>query len=249
MEIKAVKFYENGFMTQPFALGGGEDAGSYDASVRYPSSLQNYLLDMGDEVILVDTGLPKETKDAEPNDKTQIFVGTRITDYMSAFEALGYKPEQVTKILVTHKHPDHTGELRSFPNAKVYIGPEDADALKLNGENIIRVEYKDGPYHNFEASERIAEGVYFLPAKGHTKGNSIVVAEKDGLFYMMHGDVTYTDVALKEDKLSVVFEDLAAARDTLTKVREFIKANPTVYLSTHTPEGWQNLANKTVMKL
>ncbi|MBQ9528365.1 MAG: hypothetical protein IJR68_12225, partial [Fretibacterium sp.] len=70
-----------------------------------------------------------------------------------------------------------------------------------------------------------------------------------GLFYMMHGDVTYTDAALKEDKLSIIFEDQDAARDTLTKVREFIKANPTVYLSTHTPEGWQNLENKTVMKL
>ena len=105
MEIKAVKFYENGYMTQPFALGGGEDAGQYDAGVRYPSCLQNYLIDMGDEVILVDTGLPRETKDAEPNEKTQIFVGTRIQDYMSAFAALGYRSEQVTKILVPTSTP------------------------------------------------------------------------------------------------------------------------------------------------
>ncbi|MBQ9565929.1 MAG: MBL fold metallo-hydrolase [Synergistaceae bacterium] len=249
MEIKAVKFYENGFMTQPFAFGGGDDASKYDASVRYLSSLQNFLIDVGDEVILVDTGLPKENKDTAPTEKTQIFVGTRIQDYMAAFAALGYRPEQVTKILVTHKHPDHTGELRGFPNAKVYIGPEDADAMKLEGDNIVRATYPDGPYHNFPRSQKIAEGVYLIEAKGHTKGNSIVVAEKDGLFYMMHGDVTYTDAALKEDKLSIVFEDLDAARDTLTRVREFIKANPTVYLSTHTPEGWQNLENKTVMKL
>ena len=113
----------------------------------------------------------------------------------------------------------------------------------------MRAAYPDGPYHNFERSQKVAEGVYFIEAKGHTKGNSIVVAEKDGLFYMMHGDVTYTDEALRRDKLSVVFEDLDAARDTLKKVREFIRTNPTVYLSTHTPEGWQNLENKTVMKL
>ncbi|MBQ9566419.1 MAG: MBL fold metallo-hydrolase [Synergistaceae bacterium] len=249
MEIKAVKFYEDGFMTQPFAFGGGDEASQYDASVRYPSSLQNFLIDMGNEVILVDTGFSKEMKDAEPNEKTQIYVGKRIQDYMAAFAAMGYKPEQVTKILVTHKHPDHTGVIRAFPNAKIYIGPEDADALKLEGENIVRAAYSDGPYHNFPRSQKIAEGVYFIEAKGHTKGNSIIIAEKDGLFYMMHGDVTYTDAALKEDKLSVVFEDLDAARDTLTKVREFIRANPTVYLSTHTPEGWQNLENKTVMKL
>ena len=61
---------------------------------------------------------------------------------------------------------------------------------------------------------------------------------------MIHGDVTYTDEALYENKLSVVFEDKAAARDTLNQVREFIKNNPTVYVSTHTPLGYENLENK-----
>ena len=59
----------------------------------------------------------------------------------------------------------------------------------------------------------------------------------------------YNDEALYRNKLSVVFEDLPAARETLDRVREFIRSHPTVYLSTHTPEGWQNLENKTVMKL
>ena len=65
----------------------------------------------------------------------------------------------------------------------------------------------------------------------------------------MHGDVTYTDAALKANKLSVIFDDLAAARETLDRVREFIRNNPTVYLSTHTPEGITNLEGKIVMKL
>ena len=84
---------------------------------------------------LVDTGLPAEAKDMEPTEKTQIFTGKTTTPYVEGFKALGYKPEQVTKILVTHKHPDHTGELRAFPNAKIYIGPEDADALKLKEQS------------------------------------------------------------------------------------------------------------------
>lgn len=248
MEIKAIQFSADGFMTQAFAFGG-ENKTDGNPAVKYPSSLQNYLIDTGKEIILVDTGLPVETKDTEPNEKTQIYVGHKTQDYISAFKALGYELEQVTKILVTHKHPDHTGELRSFPNAKIYISPEDADALKLSGENIIRCEYSDGAYYNFPRSQKIADGIYFIEAKGHTKGNSIIIAENDGIFYMIHGDVTYTDAALRENKLSIVFEDLPAARDTLNKVREFIKNHPTVYLSTHTPEGIENLDGKIIMKL
>ena len=60
MKIKAVKLYENGFVTRPFALGGEDGAEKFDAKVRYRSSIQNYLIDTGKEVILVDTGMPLE---------------------------------------------------------------------------------------------------------------------------------------------------------------------------------------------
>lgn len=42
---------------------------------------------------------------------------------------------------------------------------------------------------------------------------------------------------------------MAAARDTLDRVRAFVKARPTVYLSTHCPEGYESLEIKRVMKL
>ena len=66
---------------------------------------------------------------------------------------------------------------------------------------------------------------------------------------MMHGDITYTDEALYENKLSIVFSDLAEARKTLDRVREFISHNPTVYLSTHTPLGYENLESKRIVDL
>jgi len=249
MRIKAVKLYEKGFMAQPFLMGGEEGTEKFDANVRYRSSLQNFLIDTGHEVILVDTGMPAETPDAVPTQDASIFLGRRIKDYVSALADLGYKPEQVSKILVTHKHPDHTGELRSFPNAAIYISREDADALKLDGSNVVRVAYKDGPYFHFPAHEKIADGVYFIRARGHTAGNSIIIAETGGLFYMMHGDVTYSDEGLYENKLSIANEDMDAARETLDNVRAFIREHPTVYCSTHTPLGYENLEARRVVNL
>ena len=121
--------------------------------------------------------------------------------------------------------------------------------MKLpEGGNIIRAQYGQ-PFKNFPTAQEVAPGIWFIEARGHTKGNSIIIAECDGLYYMFHGDVTYCDAALKANKLSIVFEDIEAARQTLDRVRQFIKDNPTVYLSTHCPEGYENLEMKRVMTL
>ena len=250
MEIKAVKFRKNGFYSQPFAFGGEEGKEQFDINIRYRGSLQNYLIDTGDEVILVDTGLPSGTPEEVPDEKSLAYTGEDICSYMEAFAALGYRPEQVTKILLTHKHADHSGELHSFPNAKIYVNADEmgVDELK-NIPNLVPVHFTDGPYFNFPASQKIADGIFFIKAKGHTNGNSLIVAEKEGKFYMFQGDITYVDEALYENKLSIVYDDLPAARETLNRVREFVSNHPTIYLSTHSPQGYENLEAERVMDL
>ena len=250
MEIKAVKFRKDGFYSQPFAFGGEEGTEKFDKSIRYRGSLQNYLIDTGKEVILVDTGLPAGFPEESPDETSLAYTGKNICGYVDALVALGYKPEQVTKILLTHRHADHSGELRSFPNAKIYVNAEEIGADELKDiPNIVPVDFTDGAYYNFPESQKIADGIYYIKAKGHTKGNSIIIVEMDGLFYMIHGDITYVDEALYEDKLSIVFDDLPAARETLNRVREFVRNHPTVYCGTHTPQGYENLEAKRVMDL
>ena len=210
----SIKYYVY-FCNQIANNGGEEGKDMFDEQIIYRSSLQNFLIETDEGIILIDTGF--KTGMSVPARKlgAPLYMGDKVDDYM----------------------------------AKVYISPEDADAMKLEGDNIIRVSYKDGRYQNFPACEEIAPGLYFIETKGHTKGNSIVILEHDGLYYMFHGDITYCDATLKANKLSIVFEDKAAARETLDRVRTFIKNNPTVYLSTHCPEVYENLEMKRVMKL
>lgn len=250
MILKAVKFRDHGFYTQPFAFGGEDGPEKYDRNIRYRGSLQNYLIDTGDEVILVDTGFPAGTPEENPDETSLAYTGKDICSYLEAFASLGYKPEQVTKILLTHKHADHSGEIRSFPNAKIYVGEEEASAQELQGlDNVVPVRFTDGAYDQFPESQKICDGVTFVKAKGHTNGNSLVIVESDGLFYLFQGDITYVDEALYENKISMIYEDLAAARETLDRVREFVRLHPTVYCGTHTPQGYENLEAKRVIDL
>ncbi len=249
MRIIPLKYYDGGFMTQAFAFGGSRPKESCAPTVLYPSSLQNFLIDDGKDVILSDTGLPNNSPDIPRKAGSPLWMGRKIATFEEALAKTGYKPADITKIFVTHKHPDHTGELRMFPNAQIYISKTEADAMKLDGSNIVRVGFTDGPYKNFPHSQRLTDHLVLVRAEGHTHGNSIGILEDNGTYYMFHGDVTYTDAALYANELSVVFEDKDKARETLTRVREFCQHNPTVYCSTHCPEGYINLEEKKIIKL
>ena len=252
MKIKAIQFRKDGFYTAPFIFGGEEGPQNFDPKERYRGSLQNYLIDTGDEVILVDTGLPKGTPEESPDENSMLFTGHDSQDYMDGLKALGYKPEQVSKIILTHKHADHSGRLHEFPNAKIFVNEEECDAEELKGiNNIVPVKFSSGAFYNFPDSELIAPNVHMIKAKGHTKGNSIAIIEdkKEGIFYMIHGDITYVDEALYRDKLSVVFEDLKEARISQNRIREFVSKHPTVYLGTHTPQGPENLKEKMIIDI
>ena len=251
IKVIPLKYYDGGFMTQAFAFGGSRDKEKCE-DVKYGSSLQNFLIDDGNEVILSDTGMQNEAPEmSKDNPNMPLYMGKKVATFEEAFLKTGYKVEDVTKIVVTHKHPDHTGELRMFPNAKIYISEREADEMKLTGDNVVRVKFTDGAYKNFPESQRITDSLVMIRAEGHTKGNSMSILEdkENDYYYMFQGDVTYCDAALLANELSVANEDMVKARETLDRVRGFIKNNKTIYCSTHCPEGYLNIEQHKIMEL
>ena len=76
----------------------------------------------------MDTGFPLEEA---PEENSALYTGKYICSYMDAFRPLGYRPEQATRILLTHKHSDHSGEPRPFPNAKIHVNREEVDLPEI----------------------------------------------------------------------------------------------------------------------
>ncbi|MCU9811846.1 MULTISPECIES: hypothetical protein [unclassified Paraclostridium] len=86
MKIIALEFYKNGFMKEALAFGGSVEKEKIDPNKNYESSLQNYLIDTGKEVILVDTGVPVETKDVEPKPEQMIYTGEKVNNFVDALK-------------------------------------------------------------------------------------------------------------------------------------------------------------------
>ena len=94
-------------------------------------SINVFLVDTGDQQILVDTG------------SGQLFGPGLAGKLQLSLEAAGYTPDEIDMILLTHIHTDHSGglvenEQLMFPTATVYVGKPDVD-LWLDPANAERL--------------------------------------------------------------------------------------------------------------
>ena len=88
MIIKAIRMFDGGFMNEPFAFGGEEGREAFDEQIIYRSSLQNFLIDTGDEVILIDTGFKADFAAPPRKYGAPLYMGEKIDGYMEAFAEL-----------------------------------------------------------------------------------------------------------------------------------------------------------------
>jgi glyoxylase-like metal-dependent hydrolase (beta-lactamase superfamily II) len=77
-----------------------------------------YLIRHGDDYMLWDTGQAMTAGAVAPK--------TSIVDQLAQ---LNIKPDQVRFVGISHYHPDHTGQVGSFPQATLLIGKGDWDVL------------------------------------------------------------------------------------------------------------------------
>jgi glyoxylase-like metal-dependent hydrolase (beta-lactamase superfamily II) len=163
------------------------------------TSVNAYLIKAGSRLILVDAG-------------TSELFGPSLGKLPGSLRNAGYNPEQITDILVTHIHTDHTGGLmlgdsRVFPNARVHIERKEAD-FWLNPANrasapeglktffdqaVAKVTpyVQSGQVDLFDGSVEIFPGIRSIPAPGHTPGHTLYQLESKGSKLVFWGDVLH----------------------------------------------------------
>jgi glyoxylase-like metal-dependent hydrolase (beta-lactamase superfamily II) len=189
-----------------------------------PTSVNAFLINTGDKLILVDTGAAK-------------LFGPTLGNLLSNLAAAGYKPEQVDAVLITHMHPDHVGGLVAdgkiaFPNATVHADQRDAafwlSSAELDKAPAAMKGFFQGaaaslnPYvgagklKTFDGSTDLFPGIRAVAAPGHTPGHTTYVIESKGEKLVLWGDLMHVAaVQFPEPAVTIAFDtdSPAAARE------------------------------------
>lgn len=163
------------------------------------TSVNAYLINTGDKLVLVDTGAAG-------------LFGPTLGHFMENLKAAGYQPEQIDEIYITHLHGDHmgglmVGEQLAFPNAVLRVDQRDID-FWLSQANMdaapeamkgffkgavasIGPWVKAGKLKTFDGNTDLIPGVKSVSTYGHTPGHSIYMVESRGQKLALWGDLMH----------------------------------------------------------
>lgn len=186
-----------------------------------------YLVD-GDELTLVDAGLPGVTR-----------------TLLRAIRDSGRKAQDLKHIAITHHHADHAGSLAALaskvPGARVYVHPLDAPVVTGEkpipgpiGDSVLarvlgplvmrmqpeRLEPVEG-HGMVEDGQEIpaAGGIKVIHTPGHTAGHVSYLSPRNGGVLFV-GDAAGNMFGRIGTPLGVFTEDMAQARESVRKIAE-----------------------------
>lgn len=179
------------------------------------ASINAFLIRDGSRTILVDTG------------SGELFgpgYGGKLLDSLAS---VGVKPQQVTDVLITHIHTDHTGGLTqkgepAFPNATIHVGepdlrfflePENArktgydDKYFSEAAATIGVYFKLGKVKTFENGQTILPGIKATIHSGHTPGSAFFTVTSGDQSIIFVGDIIHVAaVQFPEPDVAITYD-------------------------------------------
>jgi glyoxylase-like metal-dependent hydrolase (beta-lactamase superfamily II) len=191
----------------------------FTCCARVPSKLQTgalcLLLETGQGLVLVDTGLGREDYRRQPA-ILRIFRAVTIVPLdteeaiVRQIARLGYRPQDVRHIVLTHMHFDHCGGLPDFPDATVHVHQREYEAFTGRPRAWMEVAYVRrhiAHQPRFELYEDAGERwfdwpairlpfepeIWLVPLFGHTRGHCGVAIRTESGWLFHSGDAEPVD--------------------------------------------------------
>lgn len=223
---KATELLNNSFLKNPVEI-----------------SINAFLIKTDSKLILVDTGAG------------ELFGGKLSGKIGESLQSAGYKPSQITDILLTHIHADHSGGLtvqgkKIFENAVIHVNQleydywlsktnmANADVHSAGGNpksfqnaaDILSPYIKAGKIKTFTSGDEVLEGVKTILASGHTPGHTVYVLEGADEKMVFWGDLVHIGSVQFIDPLMDDHFDVSLEKGKNQRVGFYKKATDEKYL-------------------
>lgn len=159
-----------------------------DDSNRVKLAARNLILENGERKILIDTGVGANWDDKF---KRIYNLDQSKNTLFDSLKTSGINPDQITDVILTHLHFDHTGGavifednkiFPAFPNARYYVrkkqfewanNPSDRDKGSFVKDRFCPL-YEEGILALIEEGHEFEEGIELLEINGHTFSQQMV---------------------------------------------------------------------------
>ena len=166
----------------------------------------------------------------------------------------GVKPEEVSRVLITHAHWDHTGGLPQVPGARVLTADEAVPHLGMPqhfaNAQVERLTFPGPAYEGFDKSQDVlGDGsIIAVPTPGHTRGaTSFFVNSGDGRRWLFIGDAAwvkegFTEPATKGRLASLVLDfDREQAAESLGRLHAVHESRAAALVTAHDERTWEGI--------
>lgn len=210
---------------------------------RYQPGFSPTIVNTGREVVLFDTGNGENGFVPRPNG------GWLARELAPA----GFKPEDITVVVLSHGHPDHVGGIVDggkplFPNARYVIGQIEYDYWAPEGKHSGDLEKMAAVFraNTHAVTEKftflkpgndVVPGIRAVAAYGHTPGHLNFLIESEGQAIYFWGDCAHHQVAsLARPDWHCVFDiDNEQGAETRKRVYDMLATDRLPVIGYHMP--------------
>ena len=202
---------------------------------RLKISVNTFLINTGKDLILIDTGSGN-------------FSGPTMGAVRKNIEMAGYKPEDITKIVFTHLHPDHVGGLSEngkavYPNAVIYVNEKEMEfwmnnsGFKKEFKDILNSYKNNRKYKALKDGTEIAAGIKGVLLPGHTIAHMGYEITSEGKKLLVWGDIVHGyEVQFANPDVTTAYDyDQNQAKETRKALMEKVTKDGTMIAGSHLP--------------
>jgi glyoxylase-like metal-dependent hydrolase (beta-lactamase superfamily II) len=200
-----------------------------------------YVLRHAADTIVLDTGFHPDEGERRGR--------TLLRHPRDALSDLGIDPADVSRVILSHLHYDHVGNLDLFPRARIFVPETELSfwtsdmarhpqfARHVEPASISRLVALDreGRVDRYDGTQELAPGIRAITVAGHSPGQQVFVVETAGRPVVLASDAAHFYEELEYDRPFAVVVNLVEMYRAYAMLRESSQELGAVVVPGHDP--------------